>query len=100
MTPKQRRALEFIGGFVETTGVSPSYEEIAEGIGIPRSSKSRVFAIVTSLIERGYLTREGGAGLPRALRPTTAGRAVIPQVSLAGIPTSALYAELERRRHG
>lgn len=51
LTPPQRQALTFIAGFTAKEGVSPSYSEIAAGLG--RASKGNVHAIVRQLVERG-----------------------------------------------
>jgi len=54
MTEAQRRGLLFIQGFIDERGYSPSYKEIADGLGL--KAKSGAFRIVAALCERGYLS--------------------------------------------
>lgn len=65
MTPRQRDTYEFIGAFVDQYGHSPSYDEIAKGIGV--RSKSSVHRLVTGLAERGairhYTARSRGVSI-------------------------------------
>jgi len=60
LTPKQREALDFIETSI-ARGVSPSYVEIQNAIGI--KSKSCITRIVTALKERGHIIH-----LPRRSR--------------------------------
>jgi repressor LexA len=53
MTKRQKQLLDFIMKFWEENGYSPSYEEMAEGLGI--ASKSNVHRLVYSLVNRGFL---------------------------------------------
>lgn len=57
LTPKQAIILRYIMDRIEADGVCPSYQEITDGCGL--SSKSRVAAAVSQLVERGYLARLG-----------------------------------------
>ena len=52
LTKVQRKALDFLTAR-ERTGVGPSYEEIAEHIGV--RSKSGVHRIMRALEERGFI---------------------------------------------
>jgi repressor LexA len=53
MTRRQQQALSFIDGYIAMFGWSPSYQEIADAIGL--RSKGRVFELVHALEARGYL---------------------------------------------
>lgn len=56
MTPQQKRALDFIRYQIETTGVAPSFEDLAWHLGL--KSKSGVHRIVHRLAEAGHLILE------------------------------------------
>lgn len=53
ITRRQNMVLEFITKYCEDNGHSPSYQEIADAVGI--SSKSGVKRMIDNLIERGRL---------------------------------------------
>lgn len=53
MTPRQLATLAFIDRYIREHGHSPSFQDIADGIGC--KSKSGVAWLVRRLIERGYL---------------------------------------------
>ena len=56
LTPKQRVLLDFIARYQhERRGVSPSFDEMAQAIGL--ASKSGVHRLVEGLVERGALER-------------------------------------------
>ena len=55
MTPKQKEVFDFVKGFIDERGYSPSYEEIAEALGI--KSKGWIFQTVSRLVEQGHLNR-------------------------------------------
>ena len=55
LTKRQRDALAFIRQSSVKRGYAPSYDEIAEALGI--KSKSNVHVLVTGLVERGHLVR-------------------------------------------
>lgn len=86
MTPHQANALEFIRTKIERDGISPSYREIREAIGV--KSVSLVFSVVDALVSDGYLRRKGH-GRPRSL--------VLAGANLRAVETVDLMAELERR---
>jgi repressor LexA len=72
LTPQQRAMLNFIVGFSEANGgVMPSFEEMAEHLGL--ASKSGVHRLVTALERRGHITRDGRRA--RAIRLTGGGDA-------------------------
>lgn len=54
MTPVQLTTFKFIDRFIEKHGWSPTYSEIAEGVGL--ASKSWARAIVAALAEQGEIT--------------------------------------------
>jgi len=56
LTKKQRRMIDYIGSFQELHGYSPSYEEIAEGLGY--SSKGTVHKHLKNLLDKGVITKE------------------------------------------
>lgn len=55
MTPRQRDCLNFIAGYWREFGYSPSFDEIAQGLGL--SGKGRVAVLVAALCDREYLTK-------------------------------------------
>jgi SOS-response transcriptional repressor LexA len=59
LTERQQDALRFIIGFKEAHGHSPSYVEIANGIGLNGdSSKSQIHRLISGLCERGAIRRK------------------------------------------
>lgn len=55
LTRRQRQLYDFIAGFVERHGYSPSFEEIREGMGL--NSLATVHKHVTNLEKKGLLKR-------------------------------------------
>jgi repressor LexA len=55
LTKRQKQVLDFIAGFVEKNGYSPSYEELADGLGL--ASLATVHKHVLALETKQYLTR-------------------------------------------
>lgn len=55
LTPRQKETLDFIKGYIEARGSSPTYDEIQQAVGL--SSKSGVHRLVVGLCERGALWR-------------------------------------------
>jgi repressor LexA len=55
LTVKQRDVLAYIGGRIQASGISPSYQEIADALKI--RSKGNVSNIIKRLVERGKLRR-------------------------------------------
>jgi len=56
LTPRQKEAFDFIDGYLaQHGGVSPSYQEISDGIGL--NSKSSASRLVAGLVERGVVAR-------------------------------------------
>lgn len=55
LTKKQQQLLSFIDERVSKTGVSPSFEEMKEALGL--KSKSGIHRLITALEERGFIRR-------------------------------------------
>jgi repressor LexA len=53
MTEKQKLVYDFIQAFIKMRGFSPSYSEIAQGLGM--RSKSNIHRHIHTLKERGLL---------------------------------------------
>jgi repressor LexA len=78
LTPRQKDTLDYIVDFQEEYGFSPSYHEIAAGIGV--NSIGRVAALVTALKDRGYVTtRSGGKRSIEILRTSVLDRREDPE---------------------
>ncbi len=56
LTKRQRQVYDFIAGFVQKNGYSPSFEEIGAGLGL--SSLATVHKHVTNLEKKGLLKRD------------------------------------------
>lgn len=56
ITRRQREVYDFISQFVDTNGYSPSFEEIAEGVGL--SSLATVHKHISNLESKGLLKRD------------------------------------------
>lgn len=63
ITRRQKDVLDFIAGFVEENGYSPSYDEIAHGLNL--ASLATVHKHITALAEKNYLRR--GANQSRSV---------------------------------
>ena len=59
MTSKQKQLLDFIIRWQAEKGTTPSYDEIAEGLGV--KTKSTVFNIMKKLEEQEYISRVPGS---------------------------------------
>jgi len=55
LTKKQHELLTFIDGRIQDTGISPSFDEMKEALGL--KSKSGIHRLITALEERGFLRR-------------------------------------------
>ena len=55
ITRRQKEVIDFLSGFTTTNGYSPSYEEIASGLGL--NSLATVHKHVTNLQNKGLLQR-------------------------------------------
>jgi repressor LexA len=65
LTLRQRKVLDYVAEFISRQGYSPSYEEIAEGLGL--ASLATVHKHLTTLCNKGYLKR--GVNQSRSLEP-------------------------------
>jgi len=65
LTERQRRVMDFIAGFLRENGYSPSFQEIADGLGL--NSIATVHKHIGSLERKGYLRR--GHNQSRSLEP-------------------------------
>lgn len=55
LTKKQRDLLLFINDYTQSTGLSPSFEEMKAGLDL--KSKSGIHRLINALVERGFLER-------------------------------------------
>ncbi len=55
ITRRQKEVIDFLSGFTQKNGYSPSYEEIANGLGL--SSLATVHKHITNLQNKGLLAR-------------------------------------------
>lgn len=85
-TPRPEQFFGFVRDYFDEHGFAPTLDEMAKKFGI---SSPAVWKNLQALIRQGRLER--GHGGSRAL-------AIPGRVDLAPVPTSALEAELERRR--
>ena len=69
MTKRQKEVLDFIRAFWAEHGYAPSYQVIAEGVGM--KSKGGVARLVQSLEEGGHITRRPNRA--RSVRPAVVG---------------------------
>lgn len=68
MTAQQHKLLTFINGYTTANGYSPSFAEMADGIG--QKSKSSIDRLVRGLEERGLLRRRANrARLLEVVKP-------------------------------
>ena len=81
LTPKARDTLDFIAAYIAQYGYSPSYEEIARGLGI--ASKGEIHRRVRLLELRGQITRL--AGRARSIRIVTPMEQVVPRQPPPGV---------------
>jgi repressor LexA len=99
LTRRQKEVMDFLAGFIEKHGYSPSYEEIASGLGL--ASLATVHKHVQALEAKQYLRRsynhsrsleiaERYSAEERARRPQT--QASIPLLGriAAGLPVEAI----------
>ena len=91
MSPRQAQTLAFIRDYIDEHGHSPTYEQIAAGIG--RAHKGGAHGIVARLIKLGHLRSDGGGSRNLMIAVPQQGEAY----GLRFVPTSMLKAEIERR---
>jgi repressor LexA len=63
LTPRQYECWRFLASYARAHGYSPSFEEIAEAMGL--ASKSNVHRLLQALEQRGFIRRI--PGLQRAI---------------------------------
>ena len=68
MTRRERDVYEFIVSFRARNRISPTMQEITDGIGL--YSPSTVHRHIHNMIEKGFLTQPGGRS--RAVAPVSA----------------------------
>lgn len=95
LTRKQRELLQFIQDRLGETGVSPSFDEMKDALGL--KSKSGVHRLITGLEERGFIRR-----LPHRARALEVMRLAEDQVGVkpSASPASPAAAEREPARRG
>lgn len=82
LTKKQRDLLVFINDYIQKTGLSPSFEEMKEGLDL--KSKSGIHRLINALVERGFLER-----LPNKARALEVKKMPENVVSLASASSAA-----------
>lgn len=92
MTRRQRDALDFIRSYMLRNGISPSYDEIAAGLGLGPTGRSTVHAALCRLREDGYLTWTPHRR--RSIRLTQASTRTATQERPLAIAARALLDEL------
>src|SRR4051794_24856086 len=90
LTRKQRELLQFIQDRLSDTGISPSFDEMKDALGL--KSKSGVHRLITGLEERGFIRR-----LPHRARALEVSRLSDDQISRAEPTSRAAAAENTRR---
>jgi len=93
ITRRQKEVLDFISGFVQRNGYSPSYEEIARGLGL--KSLATVHKHVTNLQNKGLIARAHNRSrsldvLPPRSRTRAADRLPLMGRIAAGLPVEAV----------
>jgi len=81
LTRRQREIYDFVRGFVEQKGYSPSLEEIGEAFGL--SSVATVHKHVAHLVEKGLLRK--GWNRSRSIEPVAADGQALVALPLAGV---------------
>jgi repressor LexA len=90
LTRKQRELLKFIQERLAETGISPSFDEMKEALGL--KSKSGVHRLITGLEERGFIKR-----LPHRARALDVVRLPEDQTAKAALASRPAAAGEERR---
>jgi len=82
LTKRQKLILDFIKNFIQERGFSPSYQEIARGMGL--SSQSTVHVHVENLRDKGYLTKKWNANRSIDLVDADTSYEAAPEIPLVG----------------
>ncbi len=93
VTRRQKEVLDFINGFVQRNGYSPSFEEIARGLSL--KSLATVHKHITNLQQKGLLQRSHNRSrsidvLPAKNKSRSADRLPLLGKIAAGMPVEAL----------
>ena len=72
LTKRQKQVVDFIAKFVEDNGYSPSYEEIAKGLGL--ASLATVHKHISALEAKSYLRRGFNQSRSIEIGPKTVSR--------------------------
>ena len=82
ITRRQKEVLDFLSGFTQKHGYSPSYEEIAHGLGL--TSLATVHKHVTNLQNKGLLQRAHNRSRSIDVLPPKPARKTYERLPLAG----------------
>ena len=82
ITRRQKEVIDFLSGFTSKNGYSPSYEEIAAGLGL--NSLATVHKHVTNLQNKGLLQRTHNRSRSIDVIPQRTGRKVMDRLPLLG----------------
>jgi len=96
LTPKQRECLDLIGERMAADGVCPSYQEMADALGL--KAKSGVHRLIDALEYRGYVRRV--PNFARAIEILETPRPILAPVKARPLlreDTDVLIAEIEAR---
>lgn len=93
ITRRQKEVLDFISGFTQRNGYSPSYEEIAHGLGL--RSLATVHKHITNLHAKGLLQRAENRSrsidvVPQRPKPKSGERLPLVGRIAAGLPIEAV----------
>lgn len=93
VTRRQKEVLDFISGFVQRNGYSPSFEEIARGLGL--KSLATVHKHITNLQNKGLLQRAHNRSrsidvMPPRTRSRSADRLPLMGRIAAGFPVEGV----------
>jgi repressor LexA len=82
ITRRQKEVIDFLSGFTQKNGYSPSYEEIATGLGL--SSLATVHKHVTNLQNKGLLQRAHNRSRSIDVLPVRSGKKGYDRLPLLG----------------
>ena len=82
ITRRQKEVIDFLSGFTSRNGYSPSYEEIAAGLGL--NSLATVHKHVTNLQNKGMLQRAHNRSRSIDVIPQRSARKVMDRLPLVG----------------
>ena len=84
LSRRQAEVLDFIVAWNDQHGISPSFREIGDHLGI--RSTNGVSDHVRALERKGYVERVGGRGAARSLRVTHRARGTLEDDRVVGLP--------------